>query len=225
MKIYRLHLRMLALTSMMFLFNGVLMLHAEDVENNVLPNGDFEEWEHSSIKGMGDRQGKEWQPPTLSDGLAPKNFELICEKAGDPPGVTIARDELEKHSGSYSIRVENADASQIASIFAKDFPVNPLSRYKVTVWYKMSEVSGKGSVMVWTYYGPKKGGGKRHEESRSINPSRGNSDWLKCEFTMDTTEDSELGSIGLQLRAASGTVWFDDVSVARVGEIKSIPNF
>lgn len=218
-----LRFRMIVVIAIAFL--SACPLSAQNTEDQVISNGDFEEWEIVSEKDQQAHRGQSFQCAILADNLIAKGFGFISEKADDPPGVKIVRDADEKHSGMYSVRMENTDNSQNGSVSTKEIPISPSSKYKVSMWYKISDVKGAG-VIVWISHGPKKTFWEKRQTSnhRPQHPT-GTSDWQECEFTFETLPDSETGLFTLQLQGASGTAWFDDFSITRIGEAKPAPNF
>jgi len=191
-----------------------------DSPDNLIGNGGFEQWQIVPAKDIARRLGQPYQFPILVEDLTPDGFRLNCELGGDPPGVTIARDSEERHSGEYSARIQNHDGAQKGSINTKEIPIQPSTRYKLSFWYKMQEVEGNG-VCVWISHGPKQSFWSNRKSSHHRPPeSRGSSDWMRYEVEFETLPDSENSLFTLQLQNALGTVWFDDFTVMPLGPVQ-----
>ena len=197
-----------------------------DSPDNIIKNGGFEEWRIVEEKELAERRGREFQFPVLEENLAPDHFNPVCELAGDPPSVTVVRDAQEKHSGEYSVKITNADGAQKGSVYTKEMPIQPNTKYKFSVWYKMADVDGNG-VCFWVSHGPKQDFWSARKVSHHQPPEvKGSSEWVQYEFEFDTLADSENAVFCLQLQNALGTVWFDDFTITPIGEAsKEVPNF
>jgi len=197
-----------------------------DSADNLIKNGGFEEWRIVEESELALRRGQKFQYPVLEENLAPDNFNPVCEQEGDPSAVTIVRDAQEKHSGEYSVRVENTDGAQRGSVYTKEIPIQPSTKYKFSVWYKMADVDGNG-VCFWISHGPKQDFWSARKVSHHKPPEfNGSSEWTQYEIEFDTLPDSENAIFCLQLQNALGKVWFDDFTITPIGEAsKEVPNF
>lgn len=191
----------------------VSVARSEEPVANVVLNGNFEEWIPATSSQTEDRKGQEFQCATLSEGLVADGFDLICEKPGDPPGVTIVRDGEDKHEGAYSIKISNNDNGQIGSAYSKRFPIERGRKYKLSLWYKMESVDGNG-VAIWVAQGP---AATFSESGKSTlfrpTVSTGFADWTPFETEFEADGEAEVANVCLQLQGASGTVWFDDLVI------------
>jgi hypothetical protein len=53
----------------------------------------------------------------------------------------------------------------------------------------------------------------------------GTFDWTKAQMTVDTNDTAGTMALTLQLRRASGKVWFDDVEVKKLGPVTAVKSF
>ena len=197
---------------------GLLLVFAPALRaQNIVPNGDFEEWIPVSDADLQKRAGQAYQFPELDGRMSLDRLSVICETPGTPSGVTITREVLARTSGDASVKIENVDAGRTGSIGTKEIELKPSTTYKFSVSYKMMDVAGDG-IFVWTALGPSEDyWSKRKPAAHRPSPATGTADWTHYEFTFDTGPGDTVGTFSLQLRKASGTAWFDDWQIVEVG--------
>ncbi|MFZ4778286.1 MAG: hypothetical protein ACOYM3_23185, partial [Terrimicrobiaceae bacterium] len=176
-----------------------------------IANGGFEDWdaEYAQIPGKEVKLG--------SDG-APLSWQVEGSSAGG--GVSLMKDTLVKHSGLASARVEVAETGD--GVFLDQlFSVEPSTSYLVRIWVRGKDIvpaTGKahGGILIWANSGPARGF-FANQKSLAKKPARasGTFDWQLFEFPVETSSEAARLKIGLQMRTASGTAWFDDVEVVK----------
>jgi hypothetical protein len=90
--------------------------------------------------------------------------------------------------------------------------------YECTGWVKTKDVAGKGAtIFVWTSDG---------KEPKAFHcPQRvvGTQEWTRLAFRPDNIRSSTwFVRIGLELDG-TGTAWFDDVELKRIGDLPKAP--
>lgn len=221
------------ITSTVTLFVGSLSLLApvsqgQTSSTNLLTNGSFERWGQVEESTLNNRKGQSFQWPQLVSRLAPVGTQFIAEREGTPPGVIAVRDDSDAKEGNYSVRIENSDPDKIGTLVVDRFSVKPSTRYRVSLWYKIKDVvsNSKSGVLFWVAQGPKDDFWKqRSAQTFPATIRTGDTDWMREIFEFETTPTTGLADISLQLRNASGTVWFDALSVTEVGPVSNIPEF
>lgn len=195
---------------------------AETSGESLVPNGGFEEW---TMKYEMPGKSPVWDIPEMPDG-APKDGYVVLAELGDratdpnaPNGITLVRDELEKHEGSVSVRIESTEKASVGSLYTPFFVVEPKTHYRVTVWVRADNVHSHpkqaGGIYIWTSSGARGGWEKLVSVPHLVKPRQASFDWVQTEFTFETSEEAQVGRIGLQLRWATGKVWFDALEVVR----------
>jgi hypothetical protein len=192
-----------------------------DSANNIAISGDLEVWVPFEVPTHSRPVVK------LPENLTPERFDATVDVPGDdnslPVGVTIAPDRMHKHGGDIAARIENTDQEQTGVLSLREIPVEPNTEYLVRVWIKGEDIAGdlrsKRGAAVWVKYGPKEDFWKSPLTGSKMfmpeNPA-GTFPWTKFEFKFSTPADIGLLRVSLQLRKATGTLWFDDLEVIPV---------
>lgn len=188
---------------------------AEPAAVNLLKNGGFENW--AAIK-----EGDPKRTPRLVDNMAPVGWWVgqdAYERQKNPDfpvETSITADKEIKHGGEMSARLDSALTTDIVELSLPPFPIQPKHTYIVRGWVRGRDVKrnrdGAG-VVVWTNFGPKD---KYWEGQKSVLqriPKEGTFDWTPFEYRLTAADNDGQFRIVLQVRRASGTVWFDDVEI------------
>jgi len=195
---------------------------AESVSaDNIVVNGDMEVWEPVKTPTHNRPVAK------LPENMTPDRFDASVDVPEDntslPVGVSIAPDRSNKHGGDRSAKIENSEPEQSGVLSLREIPVEPNTEYLVRVWIKGEDIAGdvkaKRGVAVWIKYGPKEDFWKSPlTGSKMFVPETpvGTFPWTKFEFTFRTPDGIGLLRVSLQLRKATGTVWFDDLEIIPV---------
>ncbi|AHF94262.1 hypothetical protein OPIT5_09690 [Opitutaceae bacterium TAV5] len=220
-----------AITLLFALSAGAIALHSQPIPIN----GGMENWIHFDPP-----PGR--RIPLLPGGEIPAGVTVQAEAlapfstAEDPVKSTLARDADVKHSGKYSLRIENAEDSGITTASISPFPVQANTRYVIKLRVKTEGVvpnpkEHRGGVHVWTHIGPKDNAlfwdGKNLRINQPIPATlrSGTRDWFQLELPFETKADTGQLRIVLQLRLAKGIVWFDDVEVEKTGSSIPVTSF
>ncbi|MHB9023814.1 MAG: hypothetical protein ACYC7E_06500 [Armatimonadota bacterium] len=185
---------------------------------NLLANGGFEGWGPQT-----DSAGR--YQPTLTAG---SSLGWVCRQGrfeeGDLPiKGSVSRDAAVKHGGAFSARIENGLTTDFTEIALPVLlPARPSAKYRLRCWIKGENITlnpkdGAG-VTVYVNSGPpapKYSTNVKYTSKRPENPS-GSFDWTPFEFIVETNADAGQIVVSLQLRRASGTLWFDDVELTEV---------
>ncbi len=186
---------------------------------NVAVNGGFEEW--------GEAPGKPQDgaaSPQTPDGMP--SAWLPCSTTG-----VIARDATVKHGGAHAVRIENTDVKAAVGV-VQCVDVEPDTRYRINVWLKGENVSATGGAMILVI-----GSSDANKADRNIwtgacsdvykqpSPCNGTFEWKMFAFTVDMPAKAKALRMLLELRGASGTLWFDDVEVLRREKIQHVESY
>ena len=192
-------------------------------------NGDMEKWEDYTAADPK-------KVPQVEGGKAPIGYWLNMDayETGQTPDFAIkgmvARDTQIKHGGTSSVRIENGLATDITEISLPPFAVKPNSRYLVKVWIKGEGIAlhaGDGTgASVWVNTGPEKDYWSHQTALLQQPPKKdGDFEWTLLEIPIETAPNTGMMAVLLQLRRATGKVWFDDLEVLPQGEIKKAESF
>lgn len=202
---------------------------APDSANNIVINGDMEAWE--PVKPNTSPRPVAKFPENVCLERFDSNVEVPDNDTSLPVGVSIAPDRLQKHGGDCSAKIENTEQEQTGAIGLRQIPVEPNTKYLVRVWIKGEDIAvdkdPRHGAVVWVKYGPEQDFWQSPlTASKLFVPETrdGTFPWTKFEFTFDTPEGIALLRVTLQLRRATGTVWFDDLEVIPVGK-SEVSNF
>ena len=179
-----------------------------------IENGGFEEWGEEIAKNP------KGLVVAASDG-APFSWNVVRESG--KAAASVSKDSAIKHGGKASARInveESGEADDSVGL-GQHFSVEPSSCYTVRVWVRGENIisaTGKpGGILIWANSGP--AGDEFYGNQKSMakhpDPATGTLDWQLLEFPVETGKNAERLGITLQLRWASGTVWFDDVEVVK----------
>jgi hypothetical protein len=193
---------------------------------NLLPNPGFETWVPAT------RQ-KNW--PAIPDGI-PQDWSpsvSAYEQSRDPAFPlqgTIARDTAIKHGGEASLRIENGLTTDITDVICQMFTVTPNTIYRFRVWVRgenivMNPNDGAGALC-WYHTRPTSDMWKNVTwGAQSPEPRSGTFDWTLFTWRLETNADAKFMDVVVQLRRASGKVWFDDADVEAVGKITPVETY
>ena len=166
---------------------------------------------------------EDWPTPD-----APKGWE-VSDTPLDPKGPkqgVVSRDPS-AHGGTAAVRIANGLATDVTQV-SQMIPVEPNAIYHVRGWYKGADIQstdGNG-VLIWTSPGPAQDFWGHARYTAQGPPTRtGTFDWQPFDFTIDTGPDHTQLNLVLQLRRASGTVWFDDVEVVKTGAVTPVESY
>ncbi|HEY3329887.1 MAG TPA: hypothetical protein VGK19_07700 [Capsulimonadaceae bacterium] len=180
---------------------------------NLVANNGLEAWEvgtAAEIKTDGGNLPVNWQPDK-------EVFGGVKDNPG-PFSGGIFKDTTVKHGGASSVRLESGRACDVVSVWAQ-LDVNPKTKYQITAWCKGENIVTAGDgAYVWAVYGPSQDYWS-HQTHNAVKPTvhDGTFDWTKVQFTVDTNETGEEMHLVLQLRRATGKLWFDDIEVTKLG--------
>jgi hypothetical protein len=183
---------------------------------NILTNSGVEDWEAGSLG----ESGKTTDVPSLwRVGLA------ATEKAADPSFEetgAIFKDTAIKHGGGASVRIESEATTDIV-YFDQLIPVEPNTTYKVSFWVRGEDIilnpgDGAGAISVASWGPLEDFWGNQVDTWKRLEVRDGTFDWQLVEYTVETGDAAEQLKVSMQLRRATGKVWYDDLEVIRVGE-------
>ncbi len=131
-----------------------------------------------------------------------------------------------KHSGDYSMRVENDDTLATSAWVSVYVDVKPDTTYRLAGWMKYKDVvpnpdNGQGVAVNYAVL--------RNEEGVHTNVSpgwwgEGTSDgWVKQERVFRTRPDTVTLMITPRMVRASGKAWFDTISLEEIEEYEESP--
>ncbi len=148
-------------------------------------------------------------------------------------------DEYKKHSGERSYKFEAVTSTEIESenaSIAKTIDVTYGSAYKVEVWYLLSEdytrLNGTEGGAVFTYTMLDSGGAEIPDSSYEYyveQPTRESDDpdeipWQGLNFYIIPTKNTAKVRISVGLKAATGQVNYDDISVEKIALNEALSN-
>ena len=193
---------------------------------NLLPNPGFETWAPAA------RQ-KNW--PAIPDGI-PQDWLVgvsAYEQGRDkswPLQGTVARDTAIKHGGEASLRIENGLTTDITDVICTMFPVEPQTIYRLRVWVRGENIvlnpnDGAGAL-AWYHTRPTRDQWKDVTwGAQSPEPKQGTFDWTRFSWRLETNGDAKFMDVVLQLRRASGKLWYDDAELVEVGKITPVDTY
>ena len=194
---------------------------------NLLHNGSFKHWikptpQQKAAQGKGG--------PKLLSGLVPAGWQYIGQSrygAGPIQGA-VARDATVKRAGKYSLRITNGLPSDITDV-DQMVPCAPNTVYRLTCYVRGRNIKpdhkdGVGA-MVWLNYGPKNFWPHQTSLARHPLKYRGTFGWEKLSFTVNTGPKAAFLYVVVQLRCATGTVWYDDVKLVKEGTYTPVKSY
>ncbi len=184
---------------LMHLFPDIITSAEEGGKENQVVNGNFEETnitENNIWSGNEEPDGwKVWIP------------------SGKPQ---LSIDKVDYHEGSQSIRID-APTNSRADVL-QDVPITPENNYKFKVSIKTDSVEASwGGVFVRTQYLDNQG--KKLSDGPSTNKLTGTNDWALHEMNVATPKNARRLRVELFLETATGTAWFDEVSLEETDEV------
>lgn len=185
---------------------------------NLLSNGGFEDWEPLLKAPAG------VVTPQLVDRLVPSGWELVADayerknNATFPLTVTISRDVDIRHGGAASLKIVNQSATDIGLAQFPTFRVEPRRKYRARIWCKAQDVVATGApgglgVCFFVCQGPEDYWSDPTLTCVTPKVHDGTFDWRLVEVVFTTKPNTAKAVINVQLRRATGTVWFDDVEL------------
>ena len=191
---------------------------------NLLPNPGFETWVAAT-------QQANW--PAVPDGMLQdynptvSAYEQDHDKNFAVQG-TIAKDTTIKHGGEAALRLENGLPTDITDVNSKLFAVEPSTIYKLTVWMRGEKIvanpqDGAGAFL-WYHTVPTNDRWKDISwgADETVTPRTGTFDWTQVSWRIETNDKAHFMDIVLQLRRASGKVWYDDAELVAVGKVTPV---
>jgi len=194
---------------------------------NLADNGGFEKW----IPAPKQVLAIPWCPQ-LPDGL-PDGWPLPSV-IGHPDGTgVIACDSSVHHGGEHSVRISNGNPANIVDI-TQCVGVDPDARYLVKLWVKADHVGPSGGAMIHIVGSSDNnktdgniwgGGIAGMDIYKTPTPNNGTFDWAEITFPVDALPRTRELKITLQLRNATGTLWYDDLEVTKVERIVHVESY
>jgi len=147
----------------------------------------------------------------------------FSEKSGDQPAAWTLRQysgntkmsvSNEGRNGSTALEIHNANKADVGASI--DIPVKAGTRYRLSAWIKTKDVQpqgGRGALL------------NVHATPVATQDLKGTNDWTQVQVEFNNDSDTNirvhclLGGYG----GATGTAWFDDVSLVALGEASSDP--
>jgi hypothetical protein len=148
--------------------------------------------------------------------LSEDQAELLAWGLPQQPGVAFAWDDEVSHSGRRSARVEGVNAdeqSRYVQAWRQNLGPLPPGPLWLSVWVKASEVTaGRINVL----HRDENGEVLRNQ---GIGDFGGTFDWQEMVGEIDPEPKATSLQLVMGLVKSTGTVWFDDVSLAPLGDI------
>jgi len=194
---------------------------------NPVENGGFEKWTPASKQV----QGTNWCP-RLPDGL-PDGWPIPNVIGRSDQSAAIGLDAKVHHGGDRSLRMENGNPFSTVEL-TQSVSVEPNTRYQIRMWVKGEAVSRSGGAVVHIVGSSDNSKTNRNLWGGSItgmdwykspSPNNGTFDWAEHVFTLDALPTTRAFKISLELRNASGTLWYDDVQVIRIEKIVPVESY
>ncbi len=201
---------------MLLTLSNLPRLPGQDAGENMLVNPGLEDWDPGSMDGSA---------RTTEIPAQWRVNQAAFEKAADPSFEekgAIFKDSEIKQGGEASARIENELTTDVVTLLQL-IPAEPNTTYKVSFSVRGEDIvlnagDGDGAVSC-TSWGPVEDfWGNQEVTWKRFDVRDGTFDWQPVEYTVDTGDNAGQLNVNLQLRRASGKVWFDDVEVTRVGE-------
>ena len=180
---------------------------AEPKPVNLIRNANFQEW--SAIGERSDRTAN------LVDNQIPTYWNV--ESEGGVVKGTVSRDLSGTEKDKFCLKIVNTKTvSTDVNTFCNEFiKVKPKTTYVFRCKIKGENIKPDdikgGAPFVWVNFGPEDY--FANQQSIAKNLKTGTYDWETFEMTAESNDKAELCIIRLQLRFATGTVWYDDVEL------------
>ncbi|MDD5698576.1 MAG: sugar-binding protein [Victivallaceae bacterium] len=131
---------------------------------------------------------------------------------------SLMRTETEKHSGKYSLLIENNAVNSALGnrgySWSQKIMISPTDCYTFSIWMKSNLVSkSKGFLGGCMIMGYDKSGKAVQGRSSGLKLKAGVSDWKKYTIKYQPVKDVAFITVSLAFRAglATGKIWFDDL--------------
>ena len=199
----------------------------------VLKDG-FEHWSPLSPEWQRDAMVK--NVVLTADKLAPKGW-IPGRELGRQTELTgkLLPDTTVKHSGQYSARLESGDLRDITVLQystergdASGTPtIRPNRRYVVRWWIKGEGVENgdAGPILMMNVISKKEGQEYRTFSADSSPLPQGTFDWQERELTFITDAYAQSVALSLQLRWATGVIWYDDIELEDIGPVVPVETY
>jgi len=133
-------------------------------------------------------------------------------------GFKISLDSIEKHTGKYSLKMENPDnPNNKFGTFMANLPIEPFAGKNIEYrgWIKTKDVkTGYAGLLFRVDSADVKGLGYDYMNDRGL---KGDNDWTQASIKMDVSKDGTRINFG-GLFTGEGTVWFDNLELYVNGE-------
>ncbi len=210
----------------MALMLGTTLCAGEESAPNLLANPGFEVWVPAERRGN-------W--PLIPDGI-PEDWlpgQSAYEQGRDhnfPVQGTVARDTVVKHSGGASLLIENGLTTDITDVICQQFAAEPNTIYRFRVWVRGENIVANPNdgcgALAWCHTRPAEDMWKNvTTTNKPPDPRAGTFDWTRFSWRIETPPDARFMDIVLQLRRASGKVWYDDAELEAVGRITVVETY
>ncbi|WP_246608918.1 sugar-binding protein [Paenibacillus agaridevorans] len=150
-------------------------------------------------------------------------FELMS--GGKPVGWNPSTGQLgtdfnisnqEKHSGTYSIFIDNsAEAAYPNWDYIDYVPVKDTKEYEFSVWIKVSEleITGKPTIDLGFHGGNKEWVGA---SNKKMEPEEMTGDWQRFVYRFQPVQGTKFVKLYLMIAGGNGKVYFDDASFVEI---------
>lgn len=202
----------------------------ESTATNLLRNAEFEEWATYSpsphldpkrIPKIEEGQGPVWWAPNIAPSELQKDPNF-------PVKSSFGRDSTIKHGGAASLRIINGLTTDIGWVSTPLLDVLPNQRYRLSIWYRAENVQNNPDHAFGVCIGLDQGQaadfwGTRKGDFVKPKMNTGTFEWRRLDVYFRTLPTTGKLSFSLQLRRASGTVWFDDAELVPVDDTTTSP--
>ncbi|MBI5835069.1 MAG: hypothetical protein HZB16_22420 [Armatimonadetes bacterium] len=204
---------------------------------NLLVNGGFEDWAPLSeaVARRDDVRNVDLDPA----GQGPVGWLPMREVARDQTRTgRIALDEAVRHGGQCSARLTNGDPRDITCLAYSTEPyqgqtddphgVRPNHRYRLRWWVKGDNVQPTGAGPILMLYTVSSADGRETRDNtyeQGVELPRGTFDWQRREFVFITGAAARYTAFTLQLRWATGSVWYDDAEMVDLGAVARVETY
>lgn len=147
-----------------------------------------------------------------------------------PVQGAIARDTAVKHGGEASLRIENGLTTDITDVICQQFAVEPNTIYRFRIWVRGENIVANPNdgcgALAWCHTRPAEDLWKNvTTTNKSPDPRTGTFDWTRFTWRLESPLDAGFMDLVLQLRRASGKLWYDDAELAAVGKITVVETY
>ncbi|GAB2567304.1 polysaccharide lyase family 8 super-sandwich domain-containing protein [Gracilibacillus alcaliphilus] len=172
----------------------------ETTGNNLIINGSFEKTSTAT--------GERWENNIKPDGWD------VWIPSGNPQ---LMIDPDVSYEGDQSLRI-NAPSTSRADIL-QDIPITTGANYKFSAWVKTNQVeaASEGGAFIRTQY--LDAAGRKVSDGPYTSKLKGDHDWTLLEMNIAAPDNAKIIRVELFLETATGTVWFDHVSMEETDEV------